>query len=178
LQRSWRLFADEENNLSSAVKDVDPDPELLRLLHRTIAKVTSDLEGLRFNTAIATLMELVNALTSKDVRSWSVLETFVKLVAPFAPHLGEELWHLLGHKTTIAYESWPEHDPIHLVVDEVELPVSVNGKVRDKIRIAPDEADARVRELALESPAVRKHLQDKEPRKVIYVKGRMVNVVV
>src|SRR5206468_949736 len=101
----------ESARLNDTVRDVAPERETLRFLHRTIQRVTDDLDGLRFNTAIAAMMELSNHLTPLAVRPRSVLETFTLLLAPFAPHLAEELWHALGHEKTLAYEPWPKYDP-------------------------------------------------------------------
>src|SRR5437667_5257038 len=114
LSRVWRILIDdraEQMKLSEAIQDAAPDRETLRKLHQTIQKVTEDLDGMRFNTAISAMMELSNHLTRETVRSKSVLETFVLLLSPFAPHLAEELWHTLGHGESLAYHAWPTFDP-------------------------------------------------------------------
>src|SRR5262249_43027273 len=132
LGKVWRAMIDdraEDVRLSSAVQDTPPQPETLRLLHRTIAKVTPDREAMRFNTAIAAMMEFVNHLTPLSVRPRSVLEPFVLILSPFAPHLAEELWRALGHPQTLAYEPWLAFDPALTREDEVEVPVQLNGKV-------------------------------------------------
>ncbi len=182
LHRAWRLFFDdvregEEENLSAAVQDVEPSEAVRKLHHKTIAAVTEGVENLAFNTAISRMMELVNALTGEAVRPKSVLEDFVKLLAPFVPHFAEEIWSRLGHTETIAYETWPTFDPSLLVEDRITLPVSINGKVRARIEVAQDEAEDQVKSLALGDPAVQKHLDGAAPRKVIYVPGRMINLV-
>ena len=106
------------------------------------------------------------------------LEEFVKLLAPFAPHIGEEIWSRLGHEDTIAYETWPEFDAAWLVDDAIELPVSINGKMRAKISVAPDESEEKALELALADAKVQKQVDGKTPKKVIYRAGRMLNIVV
>src|SRR5205823_11943871 len=131
-----RLFIDdraEEMKLLDSVQLVPPDRDTERKLHQTIQKVTEDLDGIRFNTAIAAMMELTNHLTPLPVRPRSVLQTFVLLLAPFAPHLAEELWRALGHAETLAYEPWPEYDPALTKAEEIEVPVQVNGKVRARL---------------------------------------------
>ena len=122
------------------MQDVEPDAETLRLLHRTIQKVTEDIERMRFNTAIAAMMEFTNHLTKLEVRPRAVLEPFVLLLAPFAPHLAEELWRALGHATTLAYEPWPKFDPALTKADEIEVPVQVNGKLKARLMV-PAEID-------------------------------------
>src|SRR5207302_9594414 len=133
LNRVWRLAIDdrsEELKLGAAVQDVEPDKETRRILHQTVKRVTEDLDKMSFNTAIAAMMEFTNHLTPQTVRPRSVLKTFVLLLSPFAPHLGEELWHALGETDTLAYEPWPTYDEALLKADEVEVPVQINGKLR------------------------------------------------
>jgi leucyl-tRNA synthetase len=181
LGRVWRLYVDdraEDMKLSAAVQDVPPDRETLRRLHQAIQKVTDDLDGMRFNTAIAAMMELTNHLTKQEVRPRSVLEPFVLLLSPFAPHLAEELWHALGHKESLAYESWPTYDPALTKADEVEVPVQVNGKIRVKLTVPADVSEDALRQMALDDPKVREALAGKQVRKVIVVPKKLVNVVV
>src|SRR5262249_43264499 len=128
----------ETLKLNDAVKDAEPDRETLRLLHRTIQKVTDDLEGMRFNTAIAAMMEYTNHLTKLEVRPRSVIEPFVLLLAPFAPHATEELWRALGREKTLAYEPWPGYDPALTRDDVIEVPVQVNGKLRGRVTVPAD----------------------------------------
>jgi leucyl-tRNA synthetase len=138
LNRVWRLVVDdraEEMKLADAVGDVVAQRETLRQLHRTIRKVTEDLEALQFNTAIAALMELCNHLTRLPERPRAVMETLVLLLAPFAPHLAEELWRVLGHEQTLAFAPWPAFDDTLACSETIEIPVQVNGKVRARIRV-------------------------------------------
>ncbi len=181
LGRVWRLFIDErseEARLAETVKDVPPERETLRKLHQTIQKVTQDLDGMRFNTAIAAMMELTNHLTPLPARPRSVLGPLVLLLSPFAPHLAEELWRVLGHTDTLAYEPWPAFDPALVKEDEIEVPVQINGKVRLRLTV-PADVDAKALEaLALADPKVRELLAGKAPKKVIVVPKKLVNIVV
>ena len=119
------------------------------MLHRTIQRVTEDLDGMRFNTAIAAMMEFTNHLTPLSVRPRSVLEPFVLLLAPFAPHLAEELWHALGHRDTLAYEPWPKFDPALTKADEIEVPVQINGKMRLRLTVPAEIDKAELEKTAL-----------------------------
>ncbi len=181
LGRVWRLFfsdRSEEVTLLESVQDVEPDRETRRRLHHTIQKVTDDLDGMRFNTAIAAMMELTNHLTPLPVRPRSVLETFVLLLSPFAPHLAEELWHALGHKETLAYEPWPTYDAALLTRDEVEVAVQINGKVRARLTLPAGLDDEPLKQRVLEDAGVRALLEGKQVKKVIPVKGKLVNIVI
>ncbi len=177
LDRTWRLVVDEETD-ETIVTDEAPATEALRALHKTVKKVGEDIEGLRFNTAIAAMMELVNVLTKNGERPRAVVEPLVQLIAPFAPHLGEELWARLGHAGGISYVDWPAYDAALTVDDTVTYAVQVNGKVRAQIELARDavEADAVAAAKALDN--VQRHLEGKTLRRAIFVRGRMVNFVV
>jgi leucyl-tRNA synthetase len=181
LGRVWRVFIDEraeQTRLADAVRDAPPEPETLRKLHQTIKKVTDDLDGMRFNTAIAAMMEYINHLTPLAVKPRSALEPFVLLLAPFAPHLAEELWGALGHDGTLAYEPWPPYDPALTKADEIEVPVQINGKLKVRLTVPADIDEAALREAALGDERVREHLAGKQVRKVIVVPGKLVNIVV
>ncbi len=180
LGRVWRVFLDErseEMRLTEAVRDVPPEKETLRLLHRTIQRVTEDLDGMRFNTAIAAMMEFTNHLTPLAVRPRFVLEPFVLLLAPFAPHLAEELWHLLGHRESLAYEPWPTFDPALTRAKESEVVVQINGKVRLRLTVPAEIGKDELEKLVLADPRVRALLEGKQVRKVIVVPGKLVNIV-
>jgi leucyl-tRNA synthetase len=181
LSRVWRLFIDdraETVKLTDAVRDVPPDRDTLRKLHQTIQRVTDDLDGMRFNTAIAAMMEFTNHVTKMEVRPRSVLEPFVLILSPFAPHLAEELWHALGHTNTLAYEEWPKYDAALTKADEIEVPVQINGKVRSKLTVPADVTDDALREAALKEPRVVEAIAGKTVRKVIVVSKKLVNIVV
>lgn len=181
LNRVWRLFIDdraEDMRLSDAVQDVELDRDTQRILHQTIQKVTEDLDAMRFNTAISAMMELTNYLTPLKTKPRAVLETFVLLLAPFAPHLAEELWNALGHKETLAYEKWPAFDSALTAADEIEVPVQVNGKMRSKVTV-PAGADQMVlQEKALSDEKIVALIAGKQVKKVIVVPGKLVNIVV
>ena len=178
LERTWRLYCDEEDNLSPRVQDTEPDEELLRLLHKTIHAVTTMTEDLRFNTAISQMMVFVNEATGRDVRPRAVLEPFVLLLAPYAPHLAEELWSKLGHDETLTYASWPRYDEKYLVEDTITVVVQINGKVRDQLEVAADADPEQVKATALASAKIRKWTEGKQIVKTIYVPGKLVSVVV
>ncbi|MEV6599448.1 leucine--tRNA ligase [Actinoplanes sp. NPDC051346] len=175
LQRVWRLIIDEATGEVRAT-ETPLDPKTRRALHQTIAGVREDMDELRFNTAIAKLIQLTNTLTPMETTSREAVEPLVLMMSPFAPHLAEELWRKLGHDGTLAYADFPVADPAQLVAESVTYPVQVNGKVRGRVEVAPDTAEAEVREAAL--AAVAEALGDREPRKVIVVPGRLVSVVV
>jgi leucyl-tRNA synthetase len=160
---------------------VAPDDETRRLVHRTIDAVANDFEGLRFNTAVSKLIELNNHVTRSTAAGTGVprevAEAMVLMMAPLTPHVAEELWAVLGHPTTLAYEPFPAADPALLVDDTVEYPVQVNGKVRGHV-VVPTAADvAAVEAAAMADARVQASLGGRSPKKVIVVPGRLVNVV-
>lgn len=181
LSRVWRAMIDDRSEtlqLSAAVTDTEPDAETLRLLHHTIAKVTDDLDGLRFNTAIASMMEFTNHLTRIAERPKSVLTPFVLILAPFAPHIAEELWRALGHSNSLAYEPWPRFDPELLKSNTIEIPVQVNGKLRTRIQVPSDSDDAAVEAAARADDKMQAWLEGRVVRKVIIARGKLINFVV
>jgi leucyl-tRNA synthetase len=181
LNRVWRVFIDdraEEVRLADAVQDVEPTKDTLRHLHRTIRKVTEDLDGMRFNTAISALMEFTNHLTGLSARPRSVLPTFVQLLASFAPHLAEELWRALGRTESLSYAAWPTYDEALTRDEEIEVPVQVNGKLKAKLTVPAGIDKAELEKLALADPKVLALLEGKQIRKVIVVPGKLVNLVV
>jgi leucyl-tRNA synthetase len=179
LQRVYRLFLEEGDaeDQRRELPDVAGTTEQQRLLARTIDRTGSDFEELAFNTAISHLMVFVRDIEKDGRMPRQIGEAFLRLLAPLAPHLGEELWQLLGHAQSIAYAPWPEADPGLLIDEQVELVVQVQGKVRARIQVAADADEDTVREAALAQENVQKHVGDRTPRKVIYVPGRLVNVV-
>ena len=171
LKRVWRLI--EEWTVDKATSE---DPHL-RLRHKTIKKVTGDLDRMAFNTAIAAMMEFVNELVGKGATRADLL-ALVKLVGPFAPHVGDEAWEKLGEKGFLVQAEWPSFDPALTIDAVVTLAIQVNGKMRGSLEIARDAAEDEVRKQALAVPNVAKHLEGKTVRKVIVVPGRIVNIVV
>lgn len=174
LQRVWRAIVDERSGASRVV-DAPADEATRRLLHRIVDGVRGDMEAMRFNTSVAKLIELTNALTRLPETPREVAEPLVLMVAPFAPHVAEELWRRMGHPTSLAYADFPVADPDLLVAESVTYPVQVNGKVRGRVQVPADASEEVVRAAALD--AVATALEGREPRKVIVVPGRMVSVV-
>ncbi len=177
LQRLWRNVVDEETG-ELALLGTEADPDTQRLLHRTISGVRDDMDALRFNTAIAKLIELNNHLTKLGGCPADVAEPLVLMVAPLAAHVAEELWAKLGHDTSLAHEPFPIADPALLVADTVEYPVQVNGKVRGRITVDADLDPSAVEAAALADEKVAAWLAGAAPKKVIVIPGRMVNIVV
>ncbi len=178
LNRVWRLYVDESGSLDPDVKEVQLTPELERVYHATVKKVGEDIEALRFNTAISQMMIFVNEVTRGESRPRQILEPFVIVLAPFAPHIAEELWEKLGHATSLALEPWPSYDSRKLQQSTVEVVVQVNGKVRSRIGVAVDTAEKELEALSLADDVVRKHMDGKKLVKVIVVKNKLVNLVV
>jgi leucyl-tRNA synthetase len=181
LGRAWRMIVDAEAGevkLDAHIQPVAMTTDQAKIVARTVAAVTADLEDLRFNTAISRLMEFVNVFTGQEVRPKAAMETFALLLSPLAPHIGEELWRVLGHDQSLAYEPWPEYDPALLKDDQVEIPVQVNGKLRGRIVVPADADAALVERTARDDPKVSGALEGKTVRKVIFVPGKLVNFVV
>jgi len=170
--------ADEQHTKGLLVTDEKATPAELKILHRTIKKIEEDTERFSYNTAVSAFMVCVNDLTDLKSRKKEILEPLLILLAPYAPHVSEELWHQLGNKSSILDASFPKFDQSHLVETEKEYPISVNGKLRTTINIDLNAAQPQVEELVLANPVIQKWLEGKQPKKIIYVKGKMVNVVV
>jgi leucyl-tRNA synthetase len=180
LDRVWRMIVDERADdfrLNPAVVAVEPTVEQDRVLHRTIQAVTQDIERMSFNTAIAKMMEFTNFFLKCERRPRVAMEKLVLLLSPFAPHLGEELWSLLGHDKSLAYESWPQFDESRMRQDTVEIPVQVNGKLRSRVTAPVGATREEIEQLAREDPRTAEHLVGKAVVKVIVVPGRLVNFV-
>jgi len=206
LGRVWRLFVDEKSEtafeqaetateaqrhgelldlimLDGAITDIAAEPAQLKALHACIKKVTEDLDGMRFNTAISAMMVFINEANTWQTKPLPVMKTFLQLLAPFAPHLAEELWARL-HSTfglrpsSLAYEPWPKFDAALLVESEIEIPVSVNGKMRDVIKVPAHADNATLEAAALASEKVKSFIAGKAIKKVIVVPKKMVNIVV
>jgi leucyl-tRNA synthetase len=181
LDRAWRLIVDDHAEtlvLNAAVQNVEPTDEQNRVLHKTIQAVTRNLENLDFNTGIARLMEFTNFYTKESVRPQAVLEKFVLLLAPYAPHIAEELWSILGHKNTLAYEPWPTFEERWTKDDTVEIPVQILGKLRSKVVVAADADNATIEAAAKTDPRTAELLQGKTIVKTIIVPGKLINFVV
>jgi len=157
---------------------ITSDEETVRLLHQTIRKVGGDIETFAFNTAISAMMIFLNHLARQEVRPRSVVEPFVLLLAPFAPHIAEELWQRLGHRESLAYESWPQYDEALAQDKQIELGVQINGKLRDRVVVPADWNEDQIKAQALAAEKIVAALAGKTPKKVIVVKGRLVSIVV
>ncbi len=178
LNRVWRLYMDDEGRLDPRLSSDTPTPDCERVYHATVRKVGEDIEGLHFNTAIAQLMIFVNEVMKSDQRPRAILEPFILLLAPFAPHIAEELWSALGHTLSLSFESWPSYDPAKIASDTVEVVLQVNGKVRSKMLAAMDAGEQELERAALGDENVKRHLEGKQMVRVIVVKNKLVNVVV
>ncbi len=203
LGRVWRLFTDESSvedfdqeltligndpgkaasamdhiRLHPLISNAEPTAAQWITLHKTIKKVTLDLDGMAFNTAISALMVFVNEAMTWNNRPRRIVQPFLLLLAPFAPHLAEELWQKTGGTDTLAYEAWPPYDERHLVESEVEMVVQVNGKLREKLRIPRELDEATLRQKIQALPRVQDSIKDKTIRKWIIVPGKLVNLVV
>jgi leucyl-tRNA synthetase len=176
LQRLWRNVVDEATG-EVVVTDDAPDEETLRALHKAIDGIRTDMEGLRFNTAIAKATELNNHLTKNGSVPRAVAEPLVLLVAPLAPHIAEELWHRLGHESSLAYEAFPEADPALVQDETVTCVVQIKGKIRARLEVSPSIPDSELEALAVGNEAVRAALGDADIRKVIVRAPKLVNIV-
>jgi leucyl-tRNA synthetase len=185
LSRVWRLIVDEAAEtpvLNASVVNAEPDAETLRLLHCTIQKVTEDTEAMRFNTAIAAMMEFCNHLTGKlETRPKQAMEALVLLLAPYAPHIAEELWRVLGHGPTLVHGPWPKYDPALTKADEIEVPVVIDKRVRSRLIVAAEIDDEALEKAALEDEKVKEYIGGKTVKRVIIVSKKaekQVNIVV
>ncbi|MFT4554880.1 MAG: leucyl-tRNA synthetase [Porticoccaceae bacterium] len=181
LARVWRMITDEEADeirLHPAVQEADLNEDQERILHKTIKAVTEDIEKLSFNTAISRMMEFTNEFSPQEVRPKAAMETLTILLSPFAPHIAEELWQLLGHDNTLAFEPWPTFDEAKIAEAEIEVPVQVNGKLKAKIKVPAGADNATIEEAAKQNASVASNLEGKTIVKVIVVPGRLVNFVV
>ncbi|MGR3765426.1 leucine--tRNA ligase [Rossellomorea sp. NS-SX7] len=176
LDRVWRLLIEEDGTLSGKVSDT-ANPGLDKIYNQTVKKVTEDYEGLRFNTGISQLMVFINEAYKADTLPKAYVEGFVKLLAPIAPHMTEELWEKLGHEDSITYVEWPSFDESKLVDNEVEIVLQVNGKVKAKVMIPRDMNKDDLEKTAMENEDIKSQIEGKTVRKVIAVPGKLVNIV-
>jgi leucyl-tRNA synthetase len=174
LGRVWRLYCNEDGTL--ILDDSEPSAALLKALHQTIKKVGEDTDTLAFNTAISQMMIFVNEVTAQEKRPRKLLEPFVLALAPYAPHLAEELWEKLGHKQTLAYEPWPAFDEALLKEDTVTIILQVNGKLRDRLDVPAQISREDLEKIALANERVQEHLAGKQIKKIIVVPGKLVNI--
>ncbi|MDR0391493.1 MAG: leucine--tRNA ligase [Planctomycetaceae bacterium] len=181
LDRVWRMIisASAENvELDAAIQDVLPTESQNRVLHKTIKHVTEDIRNMSFNTAIARMMEFTNFFLKERVRPKLAMEKFVLILSPFAPHIAEELWSILGHDKTLAFETWPTFDETLIKESTLEIPISINGKLRSKVIIAADADESELEKVALSDAKINSLIEGKTIVKKIVVRGKMVNIVI
>ncbi|EGO5107801.1 leucine--tRNA ligase [Enterococcus faecalis] len=176
LDRVWRLIVDEEGKMRDRITTIN-DGRLTKVYHQTVKKVTEDMANLHFNTAISQLMVFVNEANKVDALPYEYVEGFVQLLAPIAPHIGEELWQILGNEESLTYVPWPTYDEAALVEDEVEVVFQVNGKLRGKQNVARGLSKEELEQIAMNNEAVKEFIEGKTVRKVIAVPDKLVNIV-
>ena len=176
LDRVWRLIVDENNKMRDRITTLN-DGKLDKVYHQTVKKVTEDYENLHFNTAISQLMVFINEAYKVDALPYEYIEGFVQLLAPIAPHMGEELWAILGNDGGISYAPWPTYDEAALVEDEVEVVFQVNGKVRAKSNVPRDLGKDELEKVALANETMQEYIEGKTVRKIIVVPNKLVNIV-
>ncbi|MFA5832876.1 MAG: leucine--tRNA ligase [Bacteroidota bacterium] len=179
LNRVWRLYVTDEEQLNGIIADAEPSADFLRLFHQTVKKVTEDVPALRFNTAISQMMIFMNEAYKQEQLPKKLMNDFLIILAPFAPHIAEELWNKLGHSESIFTSAkWVTFDESLTVMDQVEIVVQVNGKIRAKFNAATDTAESELKATAHAEPNVKIHLEGKQIVKEIVVKNKLVNIVV
>ena len=176
LNKLWRLFYNTSGQVS--ITDTPPSPEMLKILHKTIKKVYEVMERYTFNTAVSAFMICVNELTALSCNHRRVLEDLVVLLAPFAPHIAEELWQHLGHHTSVTVASWPRWETTYIQEDVFEYPITVNGKIRARLSFGVDTASHEIEQQVLADDRVQRWIQDRSPKKVIIVPQRIINIVI
>jgi leucyl-tRNA synthetase len=181
LKKLWRLFYQANQSDAStplSVTDDEPTKGELKTLHKTIKKITEDIERFSFNTSISNFMICVNELSDAKCNKRAVLEPLVVCLSPYAPHIAEELWKQLGHAESIALAPFPEFNEAYLVDDSINYPISFNGKVKFTLELAASLTKEEVEVIAMAHENMTKYLDGKEPKKVIVVHKKIVNVVV
>jgi leucyl-tRNA synthetase len=176
LKKLWRLYADEQKGW--IVTDEAATDAELRILHKTIKKISEDMERFSFNTSVSQFMITVNELGALNCHKRAILEPLAILICPFAPHIAEELWHKLGNDGSVVAAQFPKYEDKYVVDNSKNYPVAINGKARLELEFALDAADADVQAAVLANESVQKWMEGKPLKKFIYVKGKMINVVV
>ncbi len=178
LNRVWRMIVNEDNKLLDSVKDVNMNEEQEYILNYTIKKISDDIENLSFNTAVSQMMIFVNEFMKYSIRPKIAMEKFILCIAPFAPHICEELWEILGNEFSIFNEKYPEFDSTKIVKKNVEIVIQVNSKIRGKINIASGSSQDEVKNMALKDENVKKYIEGKTIKKIIFVKDKIFNIIV
>ncbi|MCK2020194.1 leucine--tRNA ligase [Peribacillus frigoritolerans] len=177
LDRIWRLLVNDDGTITDKMTETDDTGKLEKVYHQTVKKVTENYEELKFNTAISQLMVFINDAYKADSLPKVYIEGFVKLLAPVAPHIAEELWSKLGHSESITYGTWPAFDEAKLVDNEVEIVIQINGKVKAKLMVPTDTTREKLEEIAMGDDSIKEQIDGKTIRKVIAVPGKLVNIV-
>jgi leucyl-tRNA synthetase len=179
LNRVWRLYVTDDENINPAIGESQPAPEFLRLFHQTVKKVTEDIPALRFNTAIAQMMIFINEAYKQERLPKKLMEKFIIVLGPFAPHIAEELWSRFGHRESLFVSaSWVTYDKSLTVAESVEIVAQVNGKVRAKFSAPLNTPESELKTMAIAEPNMKVHLEGKQVVKEIIVKNKLVNIVV
>ena len=178
LKKIWRLAVAEDGSLAEKITKETNNKDLEKQLHKTIKKVGEDTENLHFNTAISAMMEFVNLCLKQKNISKKLFEQFVLVLAPYAPHIAEELWEKLGNKESLVRAEWPQYQEALLKDDQVTLCIMINGKARGKLQVAKTASQEEVMTMANEEENIKRHIEGKAPRKVIYVPGKILNFVI
>lgn len=176
LKKLWKLYHDNQGNV--LISEEKASKEELKTLHKTIKKTQEDLDNHSFNTSVASFMICVNELTAMKCNKREILEPLAVIVSPYAPHIAEELWSLMGHQQSIINAAFPEFKEEYLVENSHEYPISINGKVRAKLALSLALSKEEVEKAALSDPAVQKWTEGNTPKKVIVVPGKIVNIVI
>ncbi|MBT2667447.1 leucine--tRNA ligase [Bacillus sp. ISL-4] len=177
LDRIWRLLVNDDGTITDKMTETDDTGRLEKVYHQTVKKVTENYEELKFNTAISQLMVFINDAYKADSLPKVYIEGFVKLLAPVAPHIAEEIWSKLGHSESITYGTWPAFDEAKLVDNEVEIVIQINGKVKAKLMVPTDTTKEKLEEIAMGDDSIKEQIDGKTIRKVIAVPGKLVNIV-
>jgi leucyl-tRNA synthetase len=176
IRKFWRLYHNRENEFSVSIEE--PTKEELKVLHKTIKKIQDDIERFSFNTAVSNFMICVNELTELKCNKRAILEPLVILIAPYAPHMAEELWEHLGHSESITYSSFPVFKEEYIVENTFHYPVSFNGKMRFQLELSLSLTVSEIEQTVLKAPEIEKWLQGKPPRKIIVVPKKIINIVI
>jgi leucyl-tRNA synthetase len=175
LQRAWRLVVDEDTG--ELCLNADSNDEVERSLHKMVAKVGTDIEKLAHNTAIAAMIEFVNLATQRGGLTSDQLDRFARVLCPFAPHIAEEFYSMLGHKSLCSLATWPNFDESMLIDQSIDLPVQIKGKVKAIITVPTDAPESEVIDIAKADSRIAEILGDAEPRKIIVIPGKIVNII-
>ncbi|MCL5990760.1 MAG: leucine--tRNA ligase, partial [Bacteroidetes bacterium] len=178
LNRVWRMIVDENGTLSENVKDVAMTAEQEQILHYTIKKVSEDIGDIHFNTAVSQMMIFVNEFTKSEIKPREAMEKFILCLSPFAPHIAEELWQILGHKDSAVLHGFPVFDEIKAAKKQIEFVVQVQSKIRAKLYVSPDLTQDEIQKIALEDEKVQKFIESKTIKKVIFVNNKLINFIV